>query len=194
MVLTLGARAYDLATRALVMATDHGEAADLVEVPAGDVERAVRTLSVPVAARVRAAEEARDACRAGALLVVDINGLGDEATIRAAAEGGAAIIGVFDEPADPTVLVTRARAAEAVGMAPACILLSPALPTVPGMLAHIRRLASLGYPLVYPAGDTPSAAAVSTAVVGGCRVIRTADVRTARRVCDVLAAVLEALP
>lgn len=194
MVLTLGARAYDVATRALVMATDPAKGADLVEVPASDVEQAVRTLTVPVAASVTAAEQARHACRAGATVVVDLNGLADEATVRAVAEGGAVLVGVFDEPVDPTVVVRRARAAEAVGIAPACLLLSPALRAAPGMLGRIRRLASLGYPLVYSGGDAPSAAAVATAVVGGCRMVRTADVRTARRVCDVLAAVLEARP
>ena len=194
MVLTLGARAYDLATRALVMATHPAPGADLVEVPAGDVEQAMRTLTVPVAASVTVAAEARQACRSGATVVVDLNGLVDEATVRAVAEGGAVVVGVFDEAVDPTVLVRRARAAEAAGMAPTCILLSPALPTARDMLAQTRRLASLGYPLVYSAGANATPAAVAAAVVGGCRMVRTADVRTARRVCDVLAAVLEARP
>jgi hypothetical protein len=39
--------------------------------------------------------------------------------------------------------------------------------------------------------DCPTAA-VAVAVIRGARVVRTADVRGARRVCDVLAAVLEA--
>ncbi|HEV2766202.1 MAG TPA: dihydropteroate synthase, partial [Acidimicrobiales bacterium] len=65
-------------------------------------------------------------------------------------------------------------------------------------------LAELGYPLASALGSgsagpadersddarATTAAAAALAVVGGCRVLRTSDVRTARRVADVLAAIL----
>lgn len=192
MVLVLGTRTFHLATRTLVVATGPGHGADVVEVPAAAVGEAIQTSAGPVAATVTGGEEARLACRAGAAVIVDLAGLADETTVRAAAEGGAVIVGVFDEAVDAAAMIARARAAEVAGVPPACILLSPALPAQAGMLARTRRLASLGYPLVYSAGASSTPAAVATAVVGGCRIVRTADARTARRVGDALAAVLEA--
>lgn len=195
MVLRLGDRDYDLAGRFLVLATDPAAAADgadIVEVGAGDVAEALRAYgtALPVAALVRRADDVAAAHEAGAVAIVDPAGLADVATMRAAAGTGVAVIALFDVELDATALVERARAAEASGLPPRSILLSPALPAAEGMLAAVRRLAVLGYPLVYSTVDHPTPAAVATAVTGGCRVVRTAAVRPARRTCDVLAAVL----
>lgn len=191
MLIRLGDRAYDLASRALVLATVPADGADLVEVEIAGVEEAVRNHRVPVVATVTGPADVRAACDAGAVAVVDPCGLADAATVTAAAAAGVAIVGLLDHEADAADLVQRARAAEALGMPTGCILLGPALPAGPGMLATARRLATLGYPLVYSTGDSPTAA-IATAVTGGCRVVRTGDVRAARRVCDVLAAILGA--
>jgi dihydropteroate synthase len=76
------------------------------------------------------------------------------------------------------------------------------------LLQQSRRLAELGYPLLLSASyktflgrvlglDVPgrreaSLAAAAIGIAGGCRIVRAHDVRGTRRVCDVLAAVLEA--
>lgn len=130
----------------------------------------------------------------GAVAVVDPAGLAHEATVEGAAAAGLAVVAAFDRELEPASLVERARAAEALGLPPGCVLLAPVLPSGPGLLATVRRLAALGYPLVYSPGNDPGPAALATAVTGGCRIVRTADVRAARRVCDVLAAILEARP
>ena len=50
-----------------------------------------------------------------------------------------------------------------------------------------------GHPLFVDVTDAECpTAAVAVAVIRGARLVRTADVRGARRVCDVLAAILEA--
>ena len=76
------------------------------------------------------------------------------------------------------------------------------------LLQQSRRLAELGYPLLLSASNKTflgrlldldvadrreaSLAAAAIGVAGGCRIVRAHDVRGTRRVCDVLAAVLEA--
>ena len=76
------------------------------------------------------------------------------------------------------------------------------------LLRESRRLAELGYPLLLSASNKTflgrlldlavnerreaSLAAAAIGVVGGCRIVRAHDVKGTRRVCDVLAAVLEA--
>ena len=78
------------------------------------------------------------------------------------------------------------------------------------LLRESRRLAELGYPLLLSASNKTflgrildlevgerggaSLAAAAIGVTGGCRIVRAHDVRGTRRVCDVLAAVLEASP
>ena len=76
------------------------------------------------------------------------------------------------------------------------------------LLRRSNQLAALGYPLLLSASNKTflgrlldleidqrrdaSLAATAVGVAGGCRIVRTHDVRGTRRVCDVLAAVLEA--
>jgi dihydropteroate synthase len=111
-------------------------------------------------------------------------------------------------------LVDRARRAEAAGISSDRIVLDAGLDLGKTweqsleLLHRSNQLAALGYPLLLSAsnktflgrlldlevGDRNDASLAATAVgiVGGCRIIRTHDVRGTRRVCDVLAAVLEA--
>jgi dihydropteroate synthase len=76
------------------------------------------------------------------------------------------------------------------------------------LLRASRRLAELGYPLLLSASNKTflgrlldlevtdrreaSLAATVLGVAGGCRIVRAHDVKGTRRVCDVLAAILEA--
>jgi dihydropteroate synthase len=111
-------------------------------------------------------------------------------------------------------LVDRAHRAEAAGLTPDRIVLDAGLDlgkTWEQSLELLRRsdqLAALGYPLLLSAsnktflgrlldlevGDRREASLAATALgVGrGCRIIRAHDVKGTRRVCDAIAAVLEA--
>ncbi|HEX9970114.1 MAG TPA: dihydropteroate synthase [Acidimicrobiales bacterium] len=111
-------------------------------------------------------------------------------------------------------LVDRARRAEEVGIPPERIVLDAGLDLGKTweqsvVLLHASdRLAALGYPLLLSAsnktflgklldlevGDRREASLAATAVgvTRGCRMVRAHDVRGSRRVCDVIAAVLEA--
>jgi dihydropteroate synthase len=111
-------------------------------------------------------------------------------------------------------LVDRARRAEAAGLTADRIVLDAGLDlgkTWEQSLELLRRseqLASLGYPLLLSASNKTflgklldldvrdrrdaSLAATALGVARGCRIIRAHDVRGTRRVCDTIAAVLEA--
>jgi len=111
-------------------------------------------------------------------------------------------------------LLERARRAEAAGIARERIVLDAGLDlgkTAAQSLVLLRgsaELASLGYPLLLSASnktflgvllnldiDARQEASLSAAALGvalGCRIVRVHDVARTRRVCDTLAAVLEA--
>ena len=111
-------------------------------------------------------------------------------------------------------LLERARRAEELGIPPERIVIDAGLDLGKTweqsvVLLHASdRLAALGYPLLLSAsnktflgklldlevGDRREASLAATAlgVTRGCRIIRAHDVRGTRRVCDVIAAVLEA--
>ena len=111
-------------------------------------------------------------------------------------------------------LVDRARRAEAAGIPPERIVVDAGLDlgkTAEQSLALLHasdRLATLGYPLLLSASNKPflgrlldldvserghaSLAAAALGVTRGCRIVRAHDVRGTRRVCDVIAAILEA--
>src|SRR4051794_35689556 len=111
-------------------------------------------------------------------------------------------------------LLDRARRAEEAGIPSARVVLDAGLDlgkTWEQSLELLRasdRLADLGYPLLLSASNKTflgrfleleidergeaSLAAAALGVTLGCRVVRAHDVRGTRRVCDVLAAVLEA--
>jgi dihydropteroate synthase len=111
-------------------------------------------------------------------------------------------------------LLERARRAEAAGIPSDRVVLDAGLDlgkTWQQSLELLRasdRIAALGYPLLLSASnktflgrfleleiDERNEASLAAAAVGvtlGCRIVRAHDVRGTRRVCDVLAAVLEA--
>ena len=111
-------------------------------------------------------------------------------------------------------LAERARQAEAAGIPADRIVIDAGLDLGKtasqslALLRESRRLAELGYPLLLSASNktflgrildlelgerrAASLAAAAIGVTGGCRIVRAHDVRGTRRVCDVLAAVLEA--
>jgi dihydropteroate synthase len=111
-------------------------------------------------------------------------------------------------------LLDRAHQAEAAGIPPERIVLDAGLDlgkTWQQSLELLRasdRLARLGYPVLLSASNKTflgrfleleiddrndaSLAATAIGVTLGCRIVRAHDVRGTRRVCDVLAAVLEA--
>ena len=111
-------------------------------------------------------------------------------------------------------LVDRARRAEAAGIPSERIVLDAGLDLgktweqSADLLRRSNQLAALGYPLLLSASNKTflgklldleigqrrdaSLAATAVGIAGGCRIIRTHDIRGTRRVCDVLAAVLEA--
>lgn len=116
-------------------------------------------------------------------------------------------------PAVRDFLVDRARRAEQAGIPPERIIVDAGLDlgkTWQQSLELLRsdRLALLGYPLLLSAsnktflgrllelevGDRREAslAAAALGVTRGCRVVRAHDVKATRRICDVLAAVLDA--
>ena len=111
-------------------------------------------------------------------------------------------------------LVDRAHQAEAAGITPDRVVLDAGLDLGKTweqsheLLLRSNQLAALGYPLLLSASNKTflgklldleidqrndaSLAATAVGVSGGCRIVRTHDVKGTRRVCDVLAAVLEA--
>jgi len=111
-------------------------------------------------------------------------------------------------------LADRAHQAEAAGIPRERVIVDAGLDlgkTAEQSLALLRgsqRLAELGYPLLLSASNKTflgrlldldvgerreaSLAATAMGIVGGCRIVRTHDVGGTRRVCDVLAAVMEA--
>ena len=123
----------------------------------------------------------------------------------------------YDDVVDAalTFLAARGRQAEAAGIQPSRIVIDAGLDLGKTweqswqLLAGSGRLAELGYPLLLSAsnktflgrmfdlevGDRREAsiAAHAVGVSLGCRIVRAHDVRAARRVCDVVAAILEAV-
>jgi len=111
-------------------------------------------------------------------------------------------------------LAERAHRAEAVGIPPERIVLDAGLDLGKTwtqsvvLLRHSRQLAALGYPVLLSASnktflgkmldleiDQRADASLAAAALGaaqGCRIIRAHDVRGTKRVCAVVAAILEA--
>lgn len=206
-LLRLGSRAFDVRTRALVTAVVDAApdglaaragalvaaGADVLVVEGGDgVVKAVEVLmgvvDIPVGVATPAADLVDAALEAGATLAEDRTGEAGQEWLAAAARAGAAVAlaCLTPSPGGRLDAALRARAAEAqaAGVAPDRIAVDPG--------AVIRPAPRVGYPLVLDAGKGSALAAASVGIALGYRVVRTADVRVARRVADAVAAVLEA--
>ena len=193
MLLALGSSLVDVADRALVVAVlpplgDEAVAAaaaqavadgaDVVEVPGRAVELGP---GVPVAVRTADRDGVRDALAAGAIVITPVPVEGDAAAV------GAALRGVAQELAaagfDPRRVVVEPVAH------PGKSLVLPPAPAqrcigVPVLVSVVRPHAAAPDPAAV-------AGALSVAAVRGCGLLRVApaDVRSARRVADVIAAV-----
>jgi dihydropteroate synthase len=195
MRLSLGATRYDLAARALVVGIvgarpDVGrQARDLVAAGADVVDLG----------RADAASDAEEcdlllAALAEARAAVDVPlclGTTRPAVASAAAAAGAAMV---DVGGPDTVLLGQAclgagavavvsPGADAAGFDPSRVVVRT------GDVAQARRLASSGRAVLLDVPARCRVAAMAAGVVLGARLLRTDDVREARRVCDVLAAV-----
>ena len=201
MLLCLGSRAFDLGSRALVIgvveASEFAQAgrlvadgADALVVDGGDgvvravVVQAVRALTaaveVPVGVRVASAGVAAAAFDAGAAFAEDRTGSAGPDWLAAAAGAGATVVLAVRGDA----VAARPAEAEASGIPAERIALDPGFP-LPGVIGG-------RYPLVLDLVARPTLAAACAGLALGYRVARTTDVRTARRVADAVAAVLEA--
>lgn len=177
MRLSLGPRTYDLTARALVMGTVERadsvaeavrEGADIVEVDHVD---APFTTDVPICVALCGGDRVEGALAAGASLV-RLDGIPPGAAYAACAAAGASVV----------VSAAHAGTAERVGIPPDRIVVVAGDPAG-------------RYPVLVDVTGTPSpTAATAVAVVRGARIVRTGDVRGARRICDVLAAVIGAGP
>lgn len=176
MRLTLGPRAYDLTARALVMGTVAraasveaavDEGADIVEVD--QVDDITAAAGVPVCMALPDGDALERAIAAGVSLV-RLEGVIPGATYGACAEAGTSVV----------VAATDADEAERAGIPADRIVVVDGDP--------VGR-----YPVLADVtGEASPTAATAVAVVRGARIVRTSDVRGARRICDVLAAVMEA--
>ncbi|HEX6420962.1 MAG TPA: hypothetical protein VFZ77_20840 [Acidimicrobiales bacterium] len=181
--LTLGGRAVDLATRALVAGVvpqprfgREGEAvataaaledagADLVDasLPPRLLGPVARAGHVPVAARAGSVDEAMAAAGAGAAIVLVPAARAQVATALAAGGIDAALALVVDDLRE--VAAVRALAADQ------------------GLVLAVDASRWAG---------ATAMAGEAAAIAGGCRLVRTADVRRSRRVAEVMAAILAA--
>ena len=162
------------------------------------------------------------ACAAGAVVGRDATGLADDALLATAAEVGATVVVTHAGPQAPAgggrpsgfVGEVRSKLAERVAQARKAGVAEDRIIVDAGLaqgkepaeaLALLRRsadLADLGRPLLVDASSgiflgpdgrrVAAYAAQALGIARGCRLVRTAEVRAARRVADVLEAVLAA--
>lgn len=175
MRLFLGFRSYDLTNRALVMGTAGpagsiagvvGDGADIVEVCRVGNLPAVGDAVICLAPPDDPALEAGLA--AGVPMVRLVTGASSMAFAGCARAGATVVVGA-----------AQTAAAEAAGVEPDRIVVE-------------EGEAGGRYPVLVDVTrcDCPPAA-TAVAVVRGARIVRTAEVRGARRVCDVLSAIME---
>lgn len=179
MRLVLGSRSFDLTSRALIMGTVGGavsvagavgEGADIVELDDGVALARLAGMEPPVCVAVAGDAEVDAALAAGASLLRLGFGASAATYRRCAAAAGVAVV------VAPAVVPD----VEAAGMPADRIVVD-------------RRHPGGGHPELVDVTDCACpVAATAAAVVRGARIVRTADVRGARRICDVLAAVWEA--
>ena len=196
MFLCIGSRAFDLRSRSLVIGVVRppdvergdrltGDGADALVVDGGDglveaVQALAAAVDVPVGVAAASADVAAAAFDAGAAFAEDRTGSAGPDWLAAAADAGATVF----LAARGDAVGARAADAEASGISTERIALDPGFPR-PGVTGA-------GYPLVLDLAARPTLAAACVGLALGYRVVRTTDVRTARRVADAVAAVLEA--
>lgn len=175
MRLSLGPRSYDLTTRALVIGTveragsiagARQEGADIVEVHHFE---GPLTVDVPVCV----APPDERVLEAGLAAGASMARLGDWASTAGyvlCARAGAAVI----------VVAAAAPAAEAAGVSPDRIVVESG--DARGRYPVMVDVTASPFPVV----------AAAAGVLRGARIVRAHDARGARRVCDVLAAIMEA--
>lgn len=221
-LLALGSVTVDVADRARVLAVlppgapgavaeaaagAAAEGADVVEVP-GDASEL--DVDLPVAVRTRDAAVASAAFAAGAVLALDPSGFADPGYLPAVREAGTSVVGAAPVGPDAAEVVAALRAvvarATAEGVPPGHLAVEPVAPG--GAAVALLRApgvrcvdAPVLVSVVRPDGGASSepgavAGLLSVAVVRGCGVVRVAaaDVRPARRVVDVVAAVRRGRP
>lgn len=144
-------------------------------------------LDLPVGVSTPVADVAAAAFRVGAVLAEDRTASAGTGWLAAAASAGASVtlaVAPCPDDAVEAALATRAAEAERAGIAAHRIALDP---------GGLRRPSpGVARPLVLDLGPEPVLAAACVGLALGYRVVRTTDVRTARRVADAVAAVLEA--
>jgi hypothetical protein len=106
-----------------------------------------------------------------------------DADVERALDGGAAVVRL---PAPTTAALKACAAAGAAVVVPVDAVHEATAAGIPGdrMVPHTL--------VLDVTGDECPVAATAVGVIKGARIVRTTDVRGARRICDVLAAVLEA--
>ncbi|HUF31627.1 MAG TPA: dihydropteroate synthase [Acidimicrobiales bacterium] len=180
------------------------------------VEALHQRFEVPLSCDTSRASVARAAYGAGAVVANDRSGFADPDYLAVAAAAGATVItthvGVATVAEVAASLAKRGRSAEAAGLPPTRIVIDAGLDlgkTWRQSIALLRGssvLAGLGYPLCLSASNATflgtlldlgteerreaSHAAHAIGVIGGCRILRAHDVRGARRVADVVAALV----
>ncbi|HET9442622.1 MAG TPA: dihydropteroate synthase [Acidimicrobiales bacterium] len=179
----------------------------------------VSRLDVAVAVATDRADVAAAAFAAGATMGDDRSGFSDPGYLPAAARVGVCVVATAVPGAPGADVVAAMEAslraladrAAGAGIRPERVVVDAGLDLdrpADQWLAGLRAsdlLAALGHPLLLsPGAAAPAAgavadlgreaglAAISVGVALGCRLVRTTDVRGARRVCDAVAAVLEA--
>ena len=221
-LLDVGARAAGVGTRTVSVA----EETDLVT---SALEALRGRLEVPLSVDTWRAPVAAAAFEAGAVLGNDMSGFRDPDYLPAAVAAGAAVVathtrlppGVPDpEPVYGDVVVDVAVAlrrlagrAEAAGVPASRIVVDPGLDLGKTwqqslrLLAHFRRFAGLGYPLLLAASnkiflgrlldldrherDAATVAACALGVSRGARVVRVHEARGTRHAVDLAAALQE---
>lgn len=221
MRLALGSRSFDLTTRALVVGVIDGDPAapaddwvrraeeevaariDVMEVPAGVVGTIASRVDISLAVTVDGPKALVAAVGAGAAMV-RIRGFDPAWLTAPVVDGPTLVVGAPIADGEPSPLPPddMALACEAAGLGSHRVAVDlgdgpgdrarsgawskvASRPPAPGL-----RVGTTRWPrLVSLPGSDP--AAVAMAVLSGCRLIRTADVVGARRVVDVLTAILD---
>jgi len=199
--IVLGPHRYDIRHRALVMAVlglSSEQPSNLLREAEAHVAAGADPVELDAAGMQEDDEPASMVdslvARVGLPLVVRV----DEPTmLTAALAAGASVVAgpvaahvVAVASTGASVMLTTAEAGEAIGVPRSQVMVEPG----PDGLQQLRQgLAAQGWPVVLSTiGCHASGAAQALGIALGARILRTTDVRTARRTADVMAAVLAA--